>query len=401
MQRDREADADDDRAAEPEQDLLQRHPAVLGQQRAVLPQRLGDLARRRDQERLDARTASAITSQRAASSQAPSSATRIAAGAARSYRRPTRSAGHRYRPPVTAAAPLPSPSACSARSRSDVKSGAVTVSRRGGCARRGEGRSATTVAGRDDSAATRSAEIQGLLHVVGDQDRRARLCGERLGQPFLHLGAGDRVQRRERLVQEEHRLAGQQGTEEGDSLAHPARELRRARALEAGQPESLEQRMCRAASLGARGAAIAKRQRGVVDRGQPGKQEVALGHVRAAGQPLGGAGRPLHLDRAGTRPPADRRPAPAESTCRTRKGQRRRARGRARRPSPAARSLGPGRRSGEGSGLSTHPSSASRDRPDGLRAPLARRLSEPMEALLREPRKSFACSLRAHYRDRF
>ena len=36
-----------------------------------------------------------------------------------------------------------------------------------------------------------------------------------------------------------------------------------------------------------------------------------------------------------------------------------------------------------------------------LRLPPAGRPSEPDEAPLREPRKSFACSLRAHYRDRF
>ena len=65
---DGEAKPSDERERESEQHLLQRHPGVLGEQRAVVPQRVGDVARGRDQEGLDV-SASASTSHWAASSQ--------------------------------------------------------------------------------------------------------------------------------------------------------------------------------------------------------------------------------------------------------------------------------------------------------------------------------------------
>src|SRR5256885_9377090 len=53
------------------------------------------------------------------------------------------------------------------------------------------------------------------------------------------------------------------------------------------------------ARLGAGGAAVAQRQRGVVDRSQPRQQEVALRHVRAPGEALGRGLDSFDLDRAG------------------------------------------------------------------------------------------------------
>ena len=110
--------------------------------------------------------------------------------------------------------------------------------------------------------------------------------GERLREPLLHLGAGDRVERGEGLVEQQHRLLGEQRAQERDPLAHPAGQLSRPRRLEAGEPEALEQRPGELARLALGGAAVARRERRVVDRRQPGKQQVALRHVRAARQPL-------------------------------------------------------------------------------------------------------------------
>ena len=84
--------------------------------------------------------------------------------------------------------------------------------------------------GEDDDAV---GEHRGLLDVVGDEQRRARLLRERAGEPVAHLGAGDRVERAERLVEAEHRLAAEQRAQERDALAHAARELVRAGVLEA------------------------------------------------------------------------------------------------------------------------------------------------------------------------
>jgi hypothetical protein len=57
---------------------------------------------------------------------------------------------------------------------------------------------------------------------VADEHSGAWLGGERARKPLLHLGAGDRVERGEGLVEQQHRLAGEQGSQEGDPLSHPA-----------------------------------------------------------------------------------------------------------------------------------------------------------------------------------
>ena len=43
--------------------------------------------------------------------------------------------------------------------------------------------------------------------IMGDQQRRPAVAGPHLLQPFLQLGAGQRVERTERLVQKQHILA--------------------------------------------------------------------------------------------------------------------------------------------------------------------------------------------------
>ena len=61
-------------------------------------------------------------------------------------------------------------------------------------------------------------------------------------EPALHLRAGDRVEPRERLIQREHGLAGEHRAQERDALAHPARELRRERALKPAEAKALKPR---------------------------------------------------------------------------------------------------------------------------------------------------------------
>ena len=63
------------------------------------------------------------------------------------------------------------------------------------------------------------------LDVVGDEQDRARLPRQGGREPLLHLAAGQRVEGPERLVQAEHRLAREQRAQEGDALAHAARQL--------------------------------------------------------------------------------------------------------------------------------------------------------------------------------
>ena len=103
------------------------------------------------------------------------------------------------------------------------------------------------------------------------------------GQPLLHLGAGDRVERGEGLVERQHRLAGDERAQEGDPLAHPAGELGRAgRARSRPRPKRSNSVPASRSRRAAADAAVAQRQRRVVDRREPGQQQVALGHVGAA-----------------------------------------------------------------------------------------------------------------------
>jgi hypothetical protein len=117
-----------------------------------------------------------------------------------------------------------------------------------------------------------------LLDVVRDEQDRARLALERASEPRLHLRARDRVERAERLVEAEHRLARQQRAQERDALAHPAAQLVGVRALEAAEPELLHERQRLAARLVARAPGEPQRQRRVVERRQPRQQRVALRH---------------------------------------------------------------------------------------------------------------------------
>ena len=176
-------------------------------------------------------------------------------------------------------------------------------------------------------------------------------AAQRRGQPLLHLGPGDRVERGEGLVERQQRLAGDEGAEEGDPLAHAARELGRGARLEAVKAEALEQRAGAGAAPRPAEAAVAQRQRGVVERRVPGQQQVALGHVGAAGEALARRSRRPRPRSCRRSAPAGRRPAPAASTCRSRRGRpgraprARRARGRAARSSAARRRSGRGRES--------------------------------------------------------
>ena len=132
---------------------------------------------------------------------------------------------------------------------------------------------------------------------MGDQQDRARLSGERIGKPLLKVGARDRVERAEGLVEQQHGAAGQQRAQERHALAHAAGQLGWADALELREAEALEQRGGAAARLRARHALALERERGVAERVAPGKQQVLLGHVGARIAPPGRFGGPEHVDR--------------------------------------------------------------------------------------------------------
>ena len=232
-------------------------------------------------------------------------------------------------------------SASSARSFSAANSGEVTCSRRGRERSSSTRSSARTVPGRGERISTRSQRksASSTSWVTSSVVRGSSASAA--GEPLLQLGARDRVERPERLVQEQDRLPREQGAGERDSLAHAAGEL-----VRLGSRRTPRARSARRAGapgggpLRARTPSQLECQRGVVERAPPGQQQVPLRHQDAAAKPLGRRTRrprrPSHRRLA----PAGRRRAPAASTCRTRTARRARAaRPRAPRASaPAARS---------------------------------------------------------------
>ena len=111
--------------------------------------------------------------------------------------------------------------------------------------------SATTRPGRGEHHHPVGEEDR-LLDVVGHEQHGARLRVEHAGEPLLQVRTGDRVERAERLVEQQHRPSGQERAQERHPLAHPAGQFRRAGALELGEAEALEQRLGAPAGLGAR-----------------------------------------------------------------------------------------------------------------------------------------------------
>ena len=91
-------------------------------------------------------------------------------------------------------------------------------------------------------------ERGGVLVVVRHEQRRQCQLAQQLGELVPHLGLRMRVQRREWLVEEEHRRLVCQRPRQRDALALAARELGRARGGEVPDPEPLEERFDRAAA---------------------------------------------------------------------------------------------------------------------------------------------------------
>ena len=167
-----------------------------------------------------------------------------------------------------------------------------------------------------------------LLDVVGDEHRRPPLAREVSTSQLLQLAPGDRVERGERLVEEQHRIAGEQRPGEGDPLAHPARELAGVGAGEPREAEALEHRR-RARPRAPR--ASSPRARSATPRCR--RPSATAGAGRCCGiqaqRPGRAPGRRVAADAdRGRRGPRARRSARAASTCRIPTGRR------ARRPRP-------------------------------------------------------------------
>ncbi len=227
----------------PEADLLRRDEEVVPQQPAVLPQCRRHLRRGGQDEVVDA----------------PGARVRLPAA---EQRHDDQGGGDH------------AASASSARSRSATTCGSVMLRGRGSAT----SSTAATRAGRGAQHDDPVREHRCLLDVVRDEQGRARLACERCAEPVAHLRPRQRVEGAERLVEAQDGLAGQQRAQEGDALAHAARELVGSRVLEPLEPERVEQRSCDGTSRSAVVTVDAPRERGVVERIEPREQQVALGH---------------------------------------------------------------------------------------------------------------------------
>ena len=84
-------------------------------------------------------------------------------------------------------------------------------------------------------------EGRGVLEIVGDDDRRQAQVFEELAKLGAHPGSGVRVQRGQRLVEEEDRRVARKCARQRDALALASRELGDTSTCEVGDTEALEQ----------------------------------------------------------------------------------------------------------------------------------------------------------------
>ena len=191
---------------------------------------------------------------------------------------------------------------------------------------------ARTVAGRGVSSTTRSATNSASSTSWVTRIVVRRLAGERRHEPGLKLGTGDRVERGERLVEEQDRGAGEQRPGERHPLSHPARELARV-----GRRRNRRARGGRASpsrasgSRPGRGRTAAARPRRCRRRASTGSSMSLCGIQVDDAIRVGRRGVPGDRDRPGLQRLRARRSARAASTCRNRRHRPARASRRVRR----------------------------------------------------------------------
>ena len=150
--------------------------------------------------------------------------------------------------------------------------------------------------GLDDAARPRRhdvnlvGEIDRLLDIVGDEHHRLAEIGPQPQQPFLHLQLGLRIERAERLVEQNDVGVEQQRAQQGGALAHAAGQRVRIEIFEAGKPVAPQQRQRALARLAQRHALDLHAEDDVVEHGAPRQQQILLQHVADAADGAGCVG---------------------------------------------------------------------------------------------------------------
>jgi len=143
-------------------------------------------------------------------------------------------------------------------------------------------------------------QVEGLLDVVGDEQHGTAVGQPYLLQPRVHLPPRDRVERPERLIEQQHLPVEQERPQERQPLAHATGELHRPGVLEAGQAETGEQRRGPLPGRGRRCAGDLGTQHGVAHRPPPRQQQISLRLVAGQSRPADG-GRAADARRPGAR----------------------------------------------------------------------------------------------------
>ena len=84
-------------------------------------------------------------------------------------------------------------------------------------------------------------EVDGFGDRVGDEHHRRRVAFAQPGEQMAGVGAGDLVERGERLVEQQHRRGEGERAHEGDALLHASGQLVRVGVGEVGEPDLDEQ----------------------------------------------------------------------------------------------------------------------------------------------------------------
>jgi hypothetical protein len=120
-------------------------------------------------------------------------------------------------------------------------------------------------------------EVHGLVDVVRDvHDRHAPVLAVDAEQDVLELRARERVDGRERLVEQQDLRAGDERACDRDALLHPARKLPGVLARDAAQAELLQCRLRLRDPLRARRAVVAQREHHVPAHVQPREERPAV-----------------------------------------------------------------------------------------------------------------------------
>ncbi len=146
----------------------------------------------------------------------------------------------------------------------------------------------------DDAAGTRRhhvhlvGEVDRLFDVMGDEHHGLAEIAPQSQQPFLHLQLGLRIERAERLVQQDDVGVEQQRAQQRRALAHAAGERVRIEIFEAREPVALQQRQRALARRAQRHTLDLHAEDDVVEHGAPRQQQILLQHVADAADRAGG-----------------------------------------------------------------------------------------------------------------